>query len=159
MQFLCAFVLGVSLIVWIVQPVQSQVLTSQPHVGVEQVPLDDNDIYAFLRHLSVRGVITGYSEAQLPISKFEVVGFLYQADSQKLSHAERELVVKYLRTYAQEPRDDIAMFPSDSSKPLFFDGIFTQEDKYLYRWFNDSTLSDLFVDGIASAEYSRQTQP
>lgn len=156
-------VLGFLLVVMIMLsigmgPSHSQVLTSSPHLGVEQVPLDD-EVYAFLRHLSVRTLIMGFSEAQLPISKFEVVGFLHQADSQKLSHAERELVLKYLRTYAQEPREDIAMFPSDSAKPLFFDGIFTQEDKYLYRWFNDSTHSDLFIDGNASAEYRRQTDP
>ena len=137
---------------------QGQVLTSQPHIGVEQVPIGD-DVYAFLRHLSVRGVITGFSEAQLPISEFEVVGFLHQADSATLSNAERELVLKYLQTYAHEPLEAVTMFSSDSAKPLFFDGIFTQQDKYLYRWFDDSSKSDLFVDGIGSVEYLRQTDP
>jgi hypothetical protein len=159
MRYLCKFVFVILIFgMGIVRPVYSQVLTSQPHIGVEQVPIGD-DVYAFLRHLSVRGVIKGFSEAQLPISEFEVVGFLHQADSGKLSNAERELVRKYLQTYAHEPREAVTMFPSDDAKPLFFDGIFTQEDKYLYRWFNDSTKSDLFVNGIGSAEFRHQTDP
>ncbi|HET6401683.1 MAG TPA: hypothetical protein VFH95_09820 [Candidatus Kapabacteria bacterium] len=137
---------------------RSQQLTSSPHTGVEQVPLGD-DVYGFLRHLSVRGVIQGYSEAQLPISEFEVAEFLHQADSANLSDAERALVKKYLRTYAHEPRDAVTMFPSKDAEPLFFSGIFTDKDKYLYQWYDDSTKSDLFVDGIGSAEYQRQTDP
>ncbi len=158
MRYVLAFVFILSIIAGTIIPAKSQVLTSQPHIGVEQVPIGD-DVYAFLRHLSVHGLITGFSEAQLPISEFEVVGFLQQADSQKLSNAERELVLKYLRTYAHEPREANTLFASDSAKPIFFDGIFTQQDKYLYRWFNDSTKSDLFVDGIGSVEYRRQTDP
>ena len=53
----------------------------------------------------------------------------------------------------------VTMFSSDSAKPLFFDGIFTQQDKYLYRWFNDSTKSDLLVNGIGSVELRHQTDP
>ncbi|HZK76802.1 MAG TPA: hypothetical protein VFD13_07835, partial [Candidatus Kapabacteria bacterium] len=141
----------------------AQVLTSQPHTGVEQVPLGD-DVYAFLRHLSVRGVIQGYSEAKLPISEFEVAGFLHQAESAKLSAAERDLLQKYLRTYAHDPRAAVTMFPSQvddrsSAEPLFFSGIFTDKDKYLYQWYDDSTKSDLFVHGIASAELRHKLDP
>jgi len=145
-------------IVFAVPTAHGQVLTSQPHIGVEQVPLGD-DVYAFLRHLSVRGVIQGYSEAQLPISEFEVAGFLHQAQSATLSSAELALLEKYLRTYAHEPRDAVTMFPSQDAEPLFFKGIFTEKDKYLYQWYDDSTKSDLFVHGIGSAKYVRQTSP
>ena len=50
-------------------------------------------------------------------------------------------------------------FSADSAKPLFFSGIFTDEDKYLYRWFDDSTHSDLFVHGIGSLEFRHKTAP
>jgi len=157
MRFLVIlFVIAIS--ASIVQPIRSQVLTSRPHVGVEQVPLGD-DVYAFLRHLSVRGLIQGYSEAELPISEYEVVGFLRQIDSTMISNAERELQIKYLRTYAHEPKGAVTMFPSRDAKPLFFDGIFTPEDKYLYRWSDDSTNSNLFIHGIGSAEFRHQTNP
>jgi hypothetical protein len=142
-----------------IQSVWGQILTSQPHIGVEQVPLDDNEIYAFLRHLSVRGAITGFSEAELPLSQFEVAGFLRQAQSAKLSGAEQSLLKKYLQTYALDPREAVTMFPAQNAVPLFFDGIFTQQDKYLYQWYDDSSKSDLFVHGIGSVEYLRETSP
>jgi hypothetical protein len=145
-------------IVFAVPTAHGQVLTSQPHIGVEQVPLGD-DVYAFLRHLSVRGVIQGYSEAQLPISEFEVAGFLHQAQSATISGAELALLQKYLRTYAHEPRDAVTMFPSQNAEPLFFKGIFTDQDKYLYQWYDDSTNSDLFVHGIASAQLLHRISP
>lgn len=143
---------------FVVENVSAQVLTSRPHIGVEQVPVGD-EVYAFLRHLSVRGVIQGYSEAELPISEFEVAEFLHQADSANLSEAERALLKKYLRTYAHEPRDAVTMFPSINAEPLFFNGIVTDKDKYLYRWYDDSTNSDLFVHGIGSLEWRHKSSP
>ncbi|HEY3876450.1 MAG TPA: hypothetical protein VGM92_13325 [Candidatus Kapabacteria bacterium] len=138
---------------------QAQYLTSAPHIGVQQVPIGD-EVYDFLRHLSVREIIHGYSEAELPISEYDVVQFLREADSSTdLSLAERELLTKYLRTYAHEPRHAATLFSSNNADQIFFDGLFTQEDKYLYRWFDDSSHSDLFVDGIASAEARRQSDP
>jgi hypothetical protein len=153
--FLCLLCLAL-----IVEGARGQVLTSQPHVGVEQVPLDNNDdVYAYLRHLSVLGIINGYSEASLPLSEYEVADFLHQADPAKLSVSERELRAKYLRTYAHEPNDVVTMFPSKDAEPLFTGGVFTDKDKYLYRWSDDSTNSDLFIHGIGSLEERQKTSP
>src|SRR5690242_16464877 len=104
-----------------IRPIQSQVLTSRPHVGVEQVPIG-NEVYAFLRHLSVRDIIHGYSEAQLPLSEYEIAMFLKSVDASSLSTAERELLGKFIRTYAHEPREAVTWFSADSAKPLFFSG-------------------------------------
>src|SRR5947209_7635684 len=108
----------------------AQTLTSAPHVGVQQVPYGDA-VYPFLRHLSVAGLIDGYSEAQLPLSEYEIVGFLHQAKIQPLSKSESDQLEKYLRTYAHEPRDVVTIFPSRDAEPLFWSGIFTDKDKYL----------------------------
>ncbi len=137
---------------------RAQVLTPRPHVGVEQVPIGD-DVYAFLRHLSVRGVIEGYSESQLPLSEYDIAQFLHQAEAGKLSGAEFELLHKYLKTYTHEPRDVVTMFSSRDATPLFWNGIFTDSDKYLYRWMSDSTNSDLFVHGVASIEGRHKSSP
>jgi hypothetical protein len=51
------------------------------------------------------------------------------------------------------------MFPAQDASPLFFEGIPTDNDKYLYRWKDDSTLSDLQIHGIASLEYRQRTKP
>lgn len=153
-----ATVLSVAVASSYVPCARAQHLTNVPHVGVEQVPFGD-DVYAFLRHLSVRGVIDGYSENALPLSEFEIAEFLREVKPARLSEAESELLAKYLRTYAHEPREAVTMFSSEDATPLFFGGIFTDEDKYLYRWFDDSTHSDLFVHGIGSVETRRELSP
>jgi hypothetical protein len=137
---------------------RSQTLTSSPHEGVGQVPIG-SDVYSFLRHLSVRGAIKGYSETQLPISEYEVVTLLEQPDPAKLSATENALRLKYLRTYRHTPVFATTMFPADSAEPLFFAGIPTDNDKYLYRWIDTASRSDLFVHGIASLEFDKQSQP
>src|ERR1041385_7551625 len=136
----------------------AQHLTSAPHIGVEQVPYSD-DVYEFLRHLSIRGLIEGYSDNQLPLSEFEVAEFLRQVRAVDLSTAEAELLAKYMRTYAHDPREAVTMFSSKDATPLFFEGIFTQEDKYLYQWYDDSTKFDLFVHGVGSLETRRELSP
>jgi hypothetical protein len=135
-----------------------QNLTSSPHRGIVQVPIGE-EVYPYLRHLSVKGLIDGFSEAELPITEFDVVRFLHSVDTVKLSSAERALRRKFLRTYEREPYDAVTMFPAKNAEPLFFTGIPTDDDKYLYRWKDDSTLSDLQVHGIGSAEFRERTKP
>jgi len=136
----------------------AQHLTSPPHRGTPQVPIGE-EIYPFLRHLSVKGLIENFSEAELPITEYDVVVALESLDTAKLSNSERALRRKFLRTHAREPYDAVTMFPADSAEPLFFKGIPTDKDKYLYRWKDDSTLSDLQVHGIASLEFRDRTKP
>jgi len=136
----------------------AQSLTSRLHRGLAQVPIGE-EVYQYLRHLSVKGLIDGFSEAELPIAEYDAVTFLESVDTTKLSSAERALRRKFLRTYLREPYDAITIFPAQDAEPLFFEGIPTDKDKYLYRWKDDSTLSDLQVHGIASLEYRRRTKP
>ena len=158
MRFLRSpFIVFLMLACWMLSA-RSQVLTSRPHVGVEQVPYDD-EVYSFLRHLSVRGLIEGYSEVELPLSEYEVAEFLRSADPAKMSEAERDLRVKYLQTYAHDSGQAVTMFSSQDATPLFFDGIFTDKDKYLYRWMDDSTNSDLLAHGILGLELRHESEP
>jgi hypothetical protein len=129
-----------------------------PHTGIVQVPIGE-EVYPFLRHLSVKGLLDGFSEAQLPITEYDVVTFLRSVDTTKLSLSDLKLRRKFLRTYMRQPYDAVTMFPAQDAEPLFFEGIPTDKDKYLYRWKDDSTLSDLQVHGIASAEYRQRTKP
>ncbi len=140
------------------QSLNAQHLTAPAHRGIAQVPIGE-EVYPFLRHLSVKGLIDNFSEAELPITEYDVVTLLQSLDTAKLSNAERALRRKFLRTYAREPYDAVTMFPANDAVPLFFEGIPTDKDKYLYRWKDDSTLSDLQVHGIASLEYRKRSQP
>lgn len=140
------------------ESLRGQVLSSKAHYGVGSIPADE-EVYAFLRHLSVRGAISGYSESALPISEYDVVTFLKQAQPEQLSESENALRLKYLRTYERIPYDAVTIFPGDSTTPLLFEGIATDKDKYIYRWRDTSTLSDLQVNGLASLEYRNRTEP
>jgi len=151
-------IICLTLVVLFAVPTHAQYLTAPAHTGVTQVPIGE-EVYSYLRHLSVRGIINGFSEVELPISEYDVVTFLRSSDTSKLSTAERGLRRKFLRTYAREPYDAISVFPARDAAPLFFEGIPTDNDKYLYRWKDDSTLSDLQVHGLASLEFRERTKP
>ena len=145
-------------LVLLVTSLSAQHLTSTAHSGIVQVPIGE-DVYPFLRHLSVKGLINGFSEAELPITEYDVVTLLKSVDTTKLSSGESALRRKFLRTYAREPYEAISMFPAHDADPLFFEGIPTDKDKYLYRWKDDSTLSDFQVHGIGSLEFRDRTKP
>jgi hypothetical protein len=95
----------------------------------------------------------------LPIAEYDIVQFLKQAPVDQLSESERGLHEKYLRTYARAPYDAVTVFPADSATPLFFEGIATDEDKYLYRWRDEATHSDLQVNGIGIVEVRSRLEP
>lgn len=152
------FLVVITLILISVSGVYSQYLTAPAHRGVVQVPIGE-EVYSYLRHLSVKGLINGFSEVQLPISEYEVVTFLQGADTTKFSSSERALLRKFLRTYNREPYDAVTMFPAQDATPFFFEGIPTDKDKYLFRWKDDSTLSDLQVHAIGSLEFRERMKP
>src|SRR5689334_5822561 len=87
-----------------------QHLTSPPHTGIVQVPIGE-EVYPYLRHLSVKGLLDGFSEAQLPISEYDVVMMLRSVDTAKLSRSELKLRRKFLQTYEREPYNAVTMFP------------------------------------------------
>ncbi len=155
---LISLVLSVLLLASIVSASVAQHLTTVPHRGVVQVPIGD-DVYGFLRHMSVRGVITGYSEAELPLSEYEIGTMLRDADTTNLSNAERALRWKFMRTFMRDPETATTWFSSTDATPLFWDGLFSDRDKYLYRWVDDSTHSDLYAHLVASLEFRRRQSP
>ncbi len=141
-----------------VTPLFAQQVQTSAHTGVQDVPIGE-DVYGLLRHLSVRGIIQGYSEASLPISEHDIVEFLTQTTGKDLSTSEREQVEKYLRTYTRIPYDAISVFPAESSEPFFSGSVFSDKDKYLYRWRDTASHSDIQVNFIGSLEYRHRTQP
>ena len=151
-------ILSYTAFTFFVMPLKAQHLNSSAHRGIVQVPIGE-EVYPYLRHLSVKGLINGFSEAELPITEYDVVTLLESVDTTKLSSAERLLRRKFLRTYSREPYNAVSMFPAQEADPLFFEGIPTDKDKYLYRWKDDSTLSDLQVHGIAGLEFRDRTKP
>lgn len=157
MKILLIYLVSVSVSVCTSQG-YAQYLKTDRDIGISSVTVT-TEVYNFLRHLSVRSLISGYSESLLPYSEYEVVGFLKQVGPANLSTSEQDLRAKYLRTYSREPYDAVTIFPADSATPLFFEGIPTDKDKYIYRWRDAETHSDLQVNGIASIEYRNRLEP
>src|ERR1039457_4636889 len=56
---------------------------------VENVPAD-NYIYDFLKVLSVKGIITGYDDMVLPLSKRTITNYLAEAEGKKTLLSENE---------------------------------------------------------------------
>src|ERR1035438_10741205 len=56
---------------------------------VENVPVD-NYVYDYLKILSVKGIITGYDDMVLPLSKRTITNFLAEAESKRKSLSENE---------------------------------------------------------------------
>jgi hypothetical protein len=138
--------------------VLGQELIIPAHIGVAGIPVGE-EVYSFLHHLSVRGILPGYSETVLPLSEFGIVQFLKQVSTDELSESERELRSKFLQTYAREPFDAVTIFAADSAAPLFVGGIPTDKDKYIYRWRDTATNSDLQVNGLANLEFRDRLDP
>jgi hypothetical protein len=56
---------------------------------VENVPVD-NYVYDYLKILSVKGIITGYDDMVLPLSKRTITNYLAEAESKRISLSENE---------------------------------------------------------------------
>lgn len=152
-------VLAFFIVMLIVPVVNGQHLTTTAHTGVPSIPIGE-DIYPFLRHLSVRGVVDNFDESSLPLSENEITTLLQEALSKDISHAEKENIRKYLRTYKRVPFEAVTMFTSEEGTPFFFDGIFDiEKDKYLYKWRDTATISDLQVNFVGGLEYRHRGVP
>jgi hypothetical protein len=148
------------LIVLLFMPVAyGQHLTSTAHTGVPSVSIGD-DVYLFLRHLSVRGVIDSYDESTLPLSEFEITSLLHEAEGKDISQAEKENITKYLRTYERTPYEAVTVFAAEDDTRFFEGGIFeVYQDKYLFRWRDTATVSDFQANALASLEYRHRGVP
>lgn len=139
--------------------VQAQHLTAPAHTGVPSVPISE-DVYLFLRHLSVRGLIDNFDESALPLSEFEITTLLHEAEGKDLSRSEIDNIKKYIRTYERTPFEAVTMFAAEDDTPFFVDGIFdVSQDKYLYRWRDTATVSDFQVNALGSLEYRQRALP
>lgn len=142
----------------IVPELNAQSLRSSPHRGVTHVPVG-HEVYALLRQLSVKQLIEDYSEVQLPLSEFEVGEYLRSVDTTKLSNVERAQRLKYLEVVAHESYPAVTLFGADSSERLLSSALFSDKQKYLYRWRDEATHSEFYANGIASAELRRRMEP
>ena len=113
---------------------------------VENVPVD-NYVYDYLKLLSVKGIIAGYDDIVLPLSKRAISNFLEEAESKNilLSENEKKLLDKIkLKLDIKENNSSVIftdVFPSKLN--LFFS---ENKAKYFYSY-KDSSLN-IYINPI-----------
>ena len=118
---------------------------------VENVPAD-NYVYDYLKVLSVKGIITGYDDMVLPLSKKTITNYLEEAERKKnlLSDNEKELLKKLKIKLDLTGKVDNAVFtdvfPSDMSLLLGKD-----KAKYFYSY-KDSSLN-IYINPIIEDKF------
>ncbi len=133
--------------------------TAEITQGAVSVPVGE-DVYTFLRSLSVKGLINGYSESALPLMESQITAFLLQAQDERMTSVQRALRQKYLRTYLRRGHKDITLFPAKNADPLLWEGIISpDQDKYLYQWYDEHSHSVLQVNALGSIETRIRTRP
>jgi len=118
---------------------------------VENVPAD-NYVYDFLKVLSVKGIITGYDDMVLPLSKRTITNYLAEAERKKILLSENEkslldrLEIKLDIKESNSAVNFTDVFPS--SLNLFFS---KDKAKYFYSY-KDSSLN-IYVNPILEDKF------
>ena len=142
---------------------------------VENVPVD-NYIYDYLKVLSVKGIITGYDDMVLPLSKRTITNYLAEAEKNKilLSENEKNLLDRLkIKLDIKENTAEVNftdVFPSsvgqflrkdkakyfysykDSSFNIYLNPIL--EDKFIYSQDKNSTANLLNLGGKIYGSYA-----
>ncbi len=125
----------------------------------EDVPAD-HPVYAFLKKMSVEGLIDGYDGTIIPISRREVAGYLKTLDGgrSRLSVSEQGWLDDYLSEFHFDLTGNTDTFHSliDSEEPSAGDALlasFSNREKYLYHA-HDSSVS-VFLNGLADVDFRR----
>lgn len=118
---------------------------------VENVPVD-NQVYEFLDRMGVKGILPLYNNTMIPLSRQEVADDLVAVGKQKdrLSEAEQQFLEKFTQEFMHE------IHPSQEDPALLFngdglDGLFSQKEKYLYRYVDSNVTS--YVNFFGSIDY------
>jgi hypothetical protein len=118
---------------------------------VENIPAD-NYVYDYLKVLSVKGIITGYDDIVLPLSKRAITNFLAEAERKTilLSENERNLLNKIKIKLDLKENNTSVLFTDVFPSGL---NLFLSKDraKYFYSY-KDSTLS-LYLNPIIENKF------
>jgi hypothetical protein len=118
---------------------------------VENVPVD-NYVYDYLKVLSVKGIITGYDDMVLPLSKRIITNFLTEAESKRMSLSENEKTLL--------DRIKIKLDIKENNAPVLFTDAFPSglnlffskdKSKYFYSY-KDSSLN-LYLNPILEDKF------
>lgn len=132
----------------------SLLICGQTFSQLENVPVG-NPVYDFLKRMEVKGIITGYYNVVLPISREEVARFLLEIDRHrdKLSSTDRGFLDDFKIEFAPDmglgTTNELSILSGDRTFSERLGEIFSEKEKYLYVYRDSS--SSFYVDLLGSA--------
>ncbi len=122
---------------------------------VENVPTN-NQVYEFLKRMEVKGVISGYPDAVLPLSRREVAEFLkiINQNRSKITTTEQNLLDDFKVEFAHElglgNENRFVFFSGHGDVSEKISGSGSGKEKFLYAWQDSSNT--FFVDLLLSSD-------
>lgn len=122
---------------------------------IENVPAA-NPVYDFLKRMEVKGVITQYPDAVLPLSRREVAEFLKTIDRHRsgLTLTERDVLDDFKVEFAHElglgTENRFVVLSGEGGLSETISGLTSEKEKFLYAW-QDSSNS-FFTDLLLSTD-------
>lgn len=124
---------------------------------VELVPVG-NSVYDFLKRMQVKGIVTEFNSAMLPISRDEVGAMLLKVETarQKLSGVDRDILEDYMAEFEYDAKRTI------KNNPHLFQGNFNSDyvfgnkkQKHVYDYADSSASFFLDATGMLTYRQSR----
>jgi hypothetical protein len=128
------------------------VLYNNLFAQVENVPIS-HSVYSILNRLETMGYCKNTSLSALPLTKKEIIEVLKnaKADSSNLDNSTLISLNKYLKEFEIEPNKvSVVFYSSSDSSQVIFDRVFTNDEKYVYRFVNEK--HNVFLSPLFSIE-------
>ncbi|MDT8325742.1 MAG: hypothetical protein RRA94_16625, partial [Bacteroidota bacterium] len=133
----------------------SAVLPQTLRAQAEHVDIT-HPVYHFLNRMQLRGAATDYSRAMLPLERKQVTDFIrgIEGGDVALSGAERSLLARYVDEFVAEDEGRQEAYSVFQSPVGDFPGkIFSENEKYLYRWRSEDGAHRFNMEFLGTLEY------
>jgi hypothetical protein len=145
-----------AIFIWLTFPV---VLLAQ----AEHVPVN-HPVYDFLGRMNVKGEISRYSRAVLPMERKEVTEYIRDLSDARarMTSTEQSLLARYQDEFVAEAdgtQDPVILF--SGNKPFIetlFGDSFSDREKFLYAWKSGDRGTTIFMEFIGTSELRNSLQ-
>ncbi len=111
-------------------------------------------VYDYLLRMETKGLLPNFSLSDIPLQRYEISDALrnIQIKESILSESEKSVLKSFLGEFEITPGASTVVFYSKSdSNQIFFDGLFSSRDKFIYRYADSSNAFNLLP--LVSFEY------
>ena len=132
-------------------------IVGSAYAQVELVPVG-NSVYDFLKRMQVKGIVTEFNSANLPISREEVGAMLLKVDlvKQKISNVDKNMLEDYMVEFEYDAKGTIKNNPHLFQRNFSSDYLFgNKKQKHVYDYVDSNASIYLDVTGMLSYRQSR----